>query len=924
MVEELLNEVVGKFTVLYVEDDITLAQKTKKLFDELFAKVDVAYNGVEALEKYDQFFLENEKNYDIIISDIRMPQMDGVELSKEIRKINEDQEIIIISAHNESDILQSLINIGIRHFIHKPIRFDELITVLTTLNETFSKKTKKTKKINDLEKMNKEFDALLKGYDSMIIASRTDLNGIITYASEAFVKISGYTKEELIGKSHSLVKHPDTPKEVFQQIWKTITAGKMWKGKLKNLAKNCEVYWAKTTIGPYFDENGEIIGYNSIREDITADMKVKELNKRVKLLLNNATDGYMLFDENLRVLQGYSNACLDIFEKDTIDDLSVSDLLFGFDSTNKRVFELGVSHIFNIEDNNQKDLLVSLLPTSTKLETKYINIRYKSVNKNNMMVIIQDATEKIKLKEELELKHKHQKMIIQIVSNIYDFLELKKDFLNFFNTLYISGSDVKICIQLNKQEDILRTLHTFKGLFYQMQMFYTPDAIHNLESIIAQMISDNKSEKSLEEKENIKKAFTNDLQILEDTLGVGYFNTQEKIEQNNKLLKKFKYKLKGLIKKPVNINYKIQSLISQIDLLAYIDIHDYFVKHIDLVDHLALLLDKPMHPLIIDGDKHLKVPPNFKVFIRNLVHVYKNSVDHGIEDVDTRLTLEKDEKGQIQCKYYYADKHLHVIIKDDGAGIDVDRLVSKAIEANIITKEQSLVMSESDKLHLIFTDNLSTKNSANEISGRGVGLAALKSSCEELNGTVSIVNDPNKGLEYYFKIPMSKILNNFEIDEDYEEKISIVEAVANRIKIFFKEDLSIDIIDARFVNDTPLLNKINSMVDIKSSSHIQTTLSFSFTNEIVRRFTEVYFKDLLEDKDEYEQNIDEVSKEIVNTLVGLSMQDFPAKFTDGILSLPQTVDVDSMNQISCEDDCKVISMIIQTNHGNMIFKLLQK
>ncbi len=923
MAENELLDIVGKFNILYVEDDLKVSEKTKNLFLELFARVDTAYNGAEAIEEYNRYYKENGQYHDIIISDIRMPKMDGIDLAKEIKKINEEQEIIIISAHNESNVLQELINIGIRHFIHKPIQLDELISVVSTINRSLNKKTKKTEKLNELEKMNKEFDALLKGYDSLVIASRTDLDGKITSASEAFEKISGYSSAELIGQSHGIVRSQDVPDEIYAHMWKKITAGKVWRGKLKNIAKNGEPFWTKTAIAPYFDEENNIIGYNSIREDITADMKIKELNKRVKLLLKNATDGYLLFNEKLEVLPGYSDACLEIFDKKSIDGMNVSQLLFSLDETNQKVFELGVGHIFTIDSKMKKELLIDLLPTETKLEKKYINIKFKSVNSKNMMVVIQDATEKIELQQELEVQHKHQKMIIQIVSNIYDFLELKKDFLKLIETIYSKNSDDEIDIP-EDTEDMLRKLHTFKGLFYQMQMCDSPDAIHNLETTIAHMIKQNITIQQISNEANIKTAFNQDLMVLENTLGSGYFNSQIKMEQNNKLLKKFKYKMKSLIKNPVNINYKLQSLISQIDILAYIDIHDYFVKHIDLVEHLAELLDKPMHKLIINGDKQLKVPPTFKPFIRNLVHVYKNSVDHGIEDSETRYGLDKDEKGTLECNYSYADKHLHIYIKDDGRGINIDALIQKAIESKIISKEQSLLLGEQDKLNLIFVDNLSTKNNVNEISGRGVGLAALKQSCEELGGIVKIKTEKNVGTEYYFKIPMIKLMDNYETDIDYEEKVSIVEAVSKRIKTFFKEDLSIDIIDARFVDDVMLLNKINTSVDITSSGFVQTTLSFSFTPEIVRRFTEVCFDDLLVDEEEYQNSIDEVSKEIVNTLVGLSLQDFPAKYTDGVLSIPKNVDEQYLQKMSEDEEYKMITMVIQTNHGNMIFKLFQK
>ena len=105
--------------------------------------------------------------------------------------------------------------------------------------------------------------------DKYIIVSQTDLQGIITNVSEAFCNISGYSKEELLGQPHNIIRHPDVSKSVFEDMWNTITSGKVWKGELKNRAKSGNAYWVSTTIEPNFNENGEITGFTAIRQDIT-------------------------------------------------------------------------------------------------------------------------------------------------------------------------------------------------------------------------------------------------------------------------------------------------------------------------------------------------------------------------------------------------------------------------------------------------------------------------------------------------------------------------------------------------------------------------------------------------------------------------------------------------------------------------------
>ena len=82
-------------------------------------------------------------------------------------------------------------------------------------------------------------------------------------------KLSGYTKEELIGKTHRQLRHPDTPKEVFKELWSTIKSGNIWQGIIKNKSKSGEPYWVDTTIVPIHDENNQLVEYMSIRHDLT-------------------------------------------------------------------------------------------------------------------------------------------------------------------------------------------------------------------------------------------------------------------------------------------------------------------------------------------------------------------------------------------------------------------------------------------------------------------------------------------------------------------------------------------------------------------------------------------------------------------------------------------------------------------------------
>jgi diguanylate cyclase (GGDEF)-like protein/PAS domain S-box-containing protein len=125
------------------------------------------------------------------------------------------------------------------------------------------------------EQMEKYIDML----DKNVITSKTDLKGKITYTSKAFCKISGYLPEELLGKNHNIVRHPDMPSSVYKELWNTIKMGETWSGEIKNRTKDGSYYWVQSDISPYY-EYGKHVGYIAVRQDITNKKLVEEISVR--------------------------------------------------------------------------------------------------------------------------------------------------------------------------------------------------------------------------------------------------------------------------------------------------------------------------------------------------------------------------------------------------------------------------------------------------------------------------------------------------------------------------------------------------------------------------------------------------------------------------------------------------------------------
>jgi len=147
---------------------------------------------------------------------------------------------------------------------------------------------KREKELTDAnEELKDELDNLFDNFDKHVIVSKTDLKGKITYASSSFCRISGYTKDELIGKNHNIIRDETMPKEIFSDMWNTIINNKVWQGEVRNKKKDGSYYWVNAIISPLYDNNSQKIGYSAIREDITNKKRVEDLNKTLQSKIKN-------------------------------------------------------------------------------------------------------------------------------------------------------------------------------------------------------------------------------------------------------------------------------------------------------------------------------------------------------------------------------------------------------------------------------------------------------------------------------------------------------------------------------------------------------------------------------------------------------------------------------------------------------------
>lgn len=262
----------NNYTILYVEDSSAIREFVKVIFKK--NKIDnviYANNGAEALELY------KNNAFDLVITDMIMPIMDGFELIKEIKKINKQQVFMMVTGMDNRKDLVRAIELRVNFFIEKPIQPKKFMQVL---DESLSLVRQK----HDAKLSNLILDQYKTTIDNTAIVSKADLNGNITYVNKKFCEISKYTQEELIGQNHKLLKSGEMPDVFFENLWETISSKKTWQGIIKNKNKDGDIYVVDSVIIPLLDTDNSIIEYISIRHDITElELYKDDLKKQLDL-----------------------------------------------------------------------------------------------------------------------------------------------------------------------------------------------------------------------------------------------------------------------------------------------------------------------------------------------------------------------------------------------------------------------------------------------------------------------------------------------------------------------------------------------------------------------------------------------------------------------------------------------------------------
>ncbi|WP_458415291.1 chemotaxis protein CheW [Schinkia sp. CFF1] len=172
-----------------------------------------------------------------------------------------------------------------------------------------------------------------------------------------------------------------------------------------------------------------------------------------------------------------------------------------------------------------------------------------------------------------------------------------------------------------------------------------------------------------------------------------------------------------------------------------------------------------------------------------LVHLIRNAIDHGIETPEERRAKGKPEEGKVVLKAYHSGNHVFIEIEDDGAGINREKVLKKAIEKGVVTSEAGANMTDKQVFELIMASGFSTADKISDVSGRGVGLDVVKNTIESLSGSVTIESKLGAGSIFSIQLPLTLSIISVMLVEIQEEKYAIPLSSIIETAIIKKEDI---------------------------------------------------------------------------------------------------------------------------------------
>lgn len=265
----MVEAVTNPYRVMFIDNDEQYAKCCEEILKEAGFVSKAISNSLDVLTVLKEF------KPDVVVMDVYMPKCSGPELVQVIRQDDDWALMPVIFLSAETDIKNQLsaMKFGASDFLVKPVKNGKLISAVTAMAKNSRRNVHLHKELTTALSENEFQLVTMNEHD---IVSVADAAGRITAVNQKFCEISGYTEEELLGENHRVLKSAYHSDDFYSRLWKTISSGEIWRGKICNKTKDGKEYWVESTIVPFLNEKGKPYKYVSARTDVTALQKSEE------------------------------------------------------------------------------------------------------------------------------------------------------------------------------------------------------------------------------------------------------------------------------------------------------------------------------------------------------------------------------------------------------------------------------------------------------------------------------------------------------------------------------------------------------------------------------------------------------------------------------------------------------------------------
>lgn len=696
--------------------------------------------------------------------------------------------------------------------------------------------------------------------------------------NKPFEQMFGWTAEELIGQSTRRFFPSKAASQAVADAYANLPAGQStFKLDMALLRADgttilCEV--VSGYVDPLDPTTGMILLVSDVTELRQAQAEIERQHqtvartlKKISTLLNNSGQGFLMFGADLCVDDGYSRECERIFGCD-VRQRPLPDLICPDDELQRALVEKTLRRVLaSAADALRREAYLGLLPVEYWIAKRCYQAEYRVLADDRMMLILTNVTDEKQLQQKLALERARLEFVVTALENRDDLLEV----LQGYATLRQQTLPDLLSFERNPHTllaDVLRQIHTFKSLFAQAGLPTLPAVLHQLETRLVHLRDAVATPGAALDSSDIKRelgaidlgaVLEPDLDLLREKLGDSYFSSEKEVRVPAS-------KLAQLEVAASNLYGSDSRMLELIRRLRYVALQSLLEPHFRGVEQLAQRQGKLLAPIAYQGDQAPVDPEIFGPFCKALVHLFRNAVDHGIEDADTRLLADKNETASLRCEVHTHADHLTLTIADDGRGIDVARVRAKALEKGLLTDEEAKTLADEQVLPLIFADGITTRDEVGVISGRGVGLSALAQELRKIGGTVRVNAVLGQGTRFEFTLPFQAARTALAQDSVYEAATKLLAPLPAVLSAFCSNDLKLTMTPEAGTKEYTADQLFDFTAIISMGDSLQASLGLSIERPLLLEMTRRFEPNFA--PEDIEELADSVGAEIANTLFG--------------------------------------------------------